>query len=194
VGAPCASIPTRCGPDWLPSSSLTLATGYLDNRNLLWHEQFEVIGRYYDQVRDRGPVTWGMTMGMSLVAHSPVPGGRPFRDVVPYRVNLDIPDRVPVVPSWLLPERVPIVGIEVPGGRGVYVDTPGEIGIIDLPINNVSIFEHRWQWIDEEMLPAWLDHVDAGTAADLVAEPIPDQGARQRLIPDWLLTYEPEGS
>jgi hypothetical protein len=161
------------------------------NRLLLHHEQRTVIGESYDAIRERGPITWGLTMGMSVIAHSPIPGGRPFRDVVPLRVGIDTPDRIPLVPDWAIPDRVPLVGVPVPGGGGIHLDTPDRIGV-DLPLNNVSIFEHRWRWIDEDMLPAWIGHVEGGTAGGLVFEPIADQAARQRIVPDRLLPYDPE--
>lgn len=162
------------------------------NRDLLHHEQERIIGDDYDEIRGHSPLSWMMTMGMSAVAHSPVPGGRPFREVVPYEVVVDTPDRFPLVPDWVVPDRIPWTEVDVPGGGGVHIDAPDEIHLLDLPLHNVSIFENRWRWIAQDMLPAWLDHVDDGTAAALVAEPLPDQAARQRLIPDWLLMYEPE--
>lgn len=170
------------GPD-------TVAGG---NRELLRHEQNQIIGDEYDQVRNHSWITWTMTMGMSVVAHSPVPGGRPFREVVPYEVVLDTPDRVPVVPDWLVPDRVPFTDVDVPGGSGWHIDAPDEVHVANLPIQNVSIFRNRWRWIDKDMFPAWIEQVDNESAATLVAEPIPEQAARQRLIPDWLLTYQPE--
>jgi hypothetical protein len=162
------------------------------NRLLLHHEQHTVIGDSYDRIRDRSPITWSLTMGMSVLAHSPVPGGQPFRDVVPYRVEIDVPDRIPVVPDRLVPDRIPFTDVRVPGGGGVYVVTPERVVLAELPLHNVSIFQHRWTWISEDMLPAWLGHVDAGTAGPLVSEPLADQAARQRIVPDRLLPYEPE--
>ena len=162
------------------------------NRDLLHHEQERIIGDDYDEIRTHSPVTWAMTMGMSGVAHSPVPGGRPFRDVVPYEVAVDTPDRWPLVPDWAVPDRVPFTDLDVPGGGGLYLDTPDRVELAELPVNNVSIFENRWAWIDGDMLPAWVDHLEDGTAAALVAEPLADQAARQRLLPDSLLPYEPQ--
>ncbi|MBW3558049.1 MAG: hypothetical protein KY454_14030 [Actinobacteria bacterium] len=120
-----------------------------------------------------------MALGMSVVAESPIPGGRPFREVVPYEVGLNTPDRIPVVPGWLVPDRVPYTDVRIPGGEGVHVDTPDQIRV-GLPINNVSIFEKRWQWIRDDMYPAWVRLVGSGAAGDLVATPIGDRGRRRR--------------
>lgn len=163
------------------------------NRRLLEHEQRWIIGDDYDRIRDHSPVAWAMTVGMSVVADSPVPGGRPFREVVPYEVAVDTPDRVPVLPDRVVPDRVPFTDVDVPLGGGVHVDTPDEVGILTLPLHNVSIHRHRWAWIERDMLPAWMRHVEAGTARGLVSEPLSAQAARQRLIPDGLLAYDPEG-
>lgn len=156
------------------------------NRDLLFHEQSTIIGDDYDAVRDHSAATWAMTMGMSVIAHSPVPGGRPFREVVPYEagVYVDTPDEVVV-------DRIPGIGVPLPGG-GVRIDTPDRVGVgVELPIENVSIFDNRWRWIETDMLPAWIDHVEGGTAAGLVEVPIAEQASGQRIIPDSLLPYEP---
>lgn len=177
---------------WRDIASGDYARTVQGNRALLRHEQEWIIGDDYDTVRGHSPVTWAMTMGMSVVAHSPVPGGRPFREVVPYELTVDTPDRWPLVPDWAVPDRVPFTDVGVPGGRGLYVDTPDHVEVASLPVNNVSIFANRWAWIEGDMLPAWVDHIEDGTAAALVAQPLADQAARQRLLPDNLLPYEPE--
>ena len=149
------------------------------NASLLRHEQSTIIGDDYDAIRDHSPTTWALTMGMSVLASSPVPGGRPFREVVPLEVGawVDTPDRVTIYPDRVGP-------LDLPFG-GLSIDTPDRIGgSVDLPLNNVSIFAHRWQWIEQDMLPAWIDHVHDGTAGPLVAVPIADQAVPQRLVPD----------
>ena len=97
-----------------------------------------------------------------------------------------------VVPDWAVPDRIPGTEVRVPGGGGIYVDTTDEVAIhvIDLPINNVSVFDQRWQWIEQDMYPAWLRLHETGASAPLVATPIDDLAAGQRNIPDWLLPYE----
>lgn len=157
------------------------------NASLLRHEQSTIIGDDYDAIRDHSPITWATTMGMSVLASSPVPGGRPFREVVPVEVGLyvDTPDRVTIYPDRVGPFDLPF--------GAVSIDTPDRVGAsVDLPLHNVSIFEHRWEWIETDMLPAWIDHVHAGTAGPLVAVPIPEQAAPQRLVPDvGPLRYDP---
>jgi hypothetical protein len=161
------------------------------NARLLRHEQERIIGTDYDRIRDHSPITWALTMGMSVIAESPVPGGRPFRDVVPYRVEatVDIPDRIPLVPDRLVPDRIPGTGIRVPGGGGVYVGTPGQLSAgVDLPLHNVSIFDNRWRWIETDMVPAYLALLESGGAQPLIATPIEELAEGQRLVP---LGYEP---
>ncbi|HEV2069931.1 MAG TPA: hypothetical protein VGR26_09070 [Acidimicrobiales bacterium] len=160
------------------------------NLRLLRYEQDRIIGDDYDAIRNHSEVTWLLTLGMSVVAESPVDGGRPFREVVPYQVELNTPDRIPVVPDWLVPDRIPRTDVRVPGGKGVSIDTADQVRI-GLPINNVSIFEKRWQWIGGDMYPAWVRLAESGTAGDLVATPIEDLVAERRTIPDSWLRYEP---
>ena len=166
------------------------------NLELLRYEQDQVIGDDYDDIRDRSPVTWALTVGMSHIADSPIPGGRPFREVVPYEVNVrvDTPDRLPLVPDWAVPDRIPGTGVRVPGGGGIHLDTPDHVEgtLIELPLNNVSVFDRRWEWIERDMYPAYLDLVDRGGAGPLIATPIDELAADQRTIPDWLLHYEAE--
>ena len=154
------------------------------NERLLHYEQLQTIGDDYDAVRDHSPVTWAVTMGMSVLAESPVPGGQPFRDVVNVDVGgyIDTPDEVDV-PIYVGPFKV----------GEVTVNTPDRIGVeVELPVQNVSIFDKRWEWISSDMLPAWMDHVEGGTAGGLVAMPIPEQAEPQRIVPDvGPLRYDP---
>ena len=99
------------------------------NEALLRREQQNVLEPFYDQIRERGPlgVTGkAMSVALSVLAESPVPGGKPFRDVVKYDVYLDIP----------------FVG----GKYDVKVATvPGDI----------TKFDDRWNWIKNDMLPRY---------------------------------------
>ena len=107
-------------------------------------------------------------------------------------IELNTPDRIPVVPDWLVPDRIPRTDVRVPGGKGVSIDTPDQIRI-GLPISNVSVFDKRWQWIESDMYPAWVDLAESGAAGDLVATPIEDLAAERRTIPGSWLRYEPGG-
>lgn len=168
------------------------------NEMLLDHEQRTIIGQDYDAIRDRSPITWALTMGMSVIAESPVPGGQPFRDVVPYEVRIEVttpevsvrtPESVGT-PRSVFGREIPSFSVDVPN---VGVDIPShDVGatVAELPINNVSIFEHRWQWISEDMVPAWQHLLETGEAADLVSVPISEQADGQRMVPNWLLSYE----
>ena len=149
------------------------------------HEQNTIIADDYDDIRNRSPITWALTMAMSYTAESPIHRGDPFREVVPYEVRtpvLDTPDRVPLLPSWM-------------PGDPVYLDTPDRVGgtIDELPINNVTIREYRWQWIIGDMFPKYMELVNAGQAGGYIATPLEELAAERRNIPDWLLEYQPGG-
>jgi hypothetical protein len=160
------------------------------------HEQRTIIEDDYDAIRDRSPITWGLTVAMSLAAPSPVPGGTSFRDSVPYEVNVSwqspevhirIPERVDLDP----PGPIPNIGFGLPGGG---TELRGRIEIdetlAELPINNVSIDEKRWQWVTRDIIPDYQGLLDSGRADEVIGVPIPEQGAAQRLVPDRLLPYE----
>jgi hypothetical protein len=71
------------------------------NRNLAYVEQHDVIGDDFTRLRTgRGIVGHAFTLATSAVAASPVPGGRPFREVVPYEVALDMPGSAPARTAW----------------------------------------------------------------------------------------------
>ncbi|MBW3651606.1 MAG: hypothetical protein KY458_13660, partial [Actinobacteria bacterium] len=166
------------------------------NRALLRYEQQRTIGKDYDDIRNRSEVTWLLTLGMSVVAESPIDGGHPFREVVPYEVKptVNTPDRLSV-PDRLVPDRIPFTDVRVPGGGGFSINTPDSVSVKlgEVPINNVSVFDKRWQWIREDMYPAWLRLVDSGDAGNVVATPLQDLAAERRIIPDSWLRYEPDG-
>lgn len=120
------------------------------NKALLHHEQLTVIGDDYDRFRESSVLADAFTFVLSVTAESPIPGGRPFRDVV-----------------------------------------RRESGPLSLPVENVTIFEHRWEWIEEDLYPAWLGLIRAGQASGLVATPVDELARQRRLIPDSLLPYRP---
>lgn len=170
--------------------------GYANER-LAFIEQHDVIGDDFDELRNRNPVTWAVTMGMSLVAESPVPGGDPFREVVPSTVGVtvDLPDRVPVIPPIppvAVPDWFPGPGFGFPGNDGVYIDTPDDATVeVDLPVNNVSIFDNRWTWITEDMLPAYDAFLAGDGFADLEGTSLAELARGRRVVPDSVLPYDP---
>jgi hypothetical protein len=162
------------------------------NRNIAYVEQHDVLGDDFTRLRlGHGVVGHGVTLATSVVAESPVPGGRPFRDVVPYEVVVDLPDRVTVVPDRAVPDRVPLLGWQVPGGDGVHVDTPDEAHLADVPVNDVSLFRNRWAWVTDDMLPAYRRFVAAGGWRDYAQADLAALARDRRVVDDDLLAYTP---
>ena len=162
------------------------------NRNLAYVEQHDVIGDDFTRLRTgRGVVGHAFTLATSAVAASPVPGGRAFREVVPYEVAVDTPDRLAVVPDRLVPDRVPGTGWRVPGGDGVAVDLPDEAHLADLPVNDVSLFRNRWAWITDDMLPAYRRFLARHGWDDYAHTPLVDIARDRRVVDDDLLEYRP---
>ncbi len=113
---------------WREIDSRDAARVQRGNLRLLRYEQEKIIGDDYDAIRDHSEVTWLSTLGMSVVAESPIDGGRPFREVVPYDVKPTVnTPRIPLVPDRLVPDRVPFTDVPVPGGGGVSIDTPDQV-------------------------------------------------------------------
>jgi hypothetical protein len=99
------------------------------NEALLKREQQNVLEPYYDQIRSRGPlgaIGKGMSVALSLLAESPVPGGKAFRDVVKYDVYVDVP----------------------------FVGDDKDIKVATVP-GDITKFDDRWSWIKNDMLPKY---------------------------------------
>ncbi len=146
------------------------------NQALLVREQRDIIQDDYDAMRaHHGIVGEAFTRIMTWVAPAPIPGGRPYRDVVTHDifVGVDTPDEIPI----------PFT----PWG----IDTPDEVGVhIEIPRGTLAKFNDRWEWIETDMLPAWeaLVHDDPERARQLVGTPVAERADDFRLVP---LPYDP---
>lgn len=143
---------------------------------LLRREQYEIIQPDWERIADRGPgdVVGGAVSGYLLAAENPVPGGRPFREVVTDVTEREVP--------W---PRPPIV---LPFGS--YV--PPQSRPIEHPSGDMTSADDRWRWIENDMLPAYLalaDERPEELAAILAApiEPGDPHVQRLRMLP--LLPY-----
>lgn len=110
-------------------------------------------------------------------------------------VTVDLPDRIPVIPPIppvAVPDWLPGPGFGFPGSDGVYIDTPDEVSVeVDLMVNNVSIFDNRWTWITEDMLPAYDAFLAGDGFADLADTSLADLARPRRVVPDSVLPYDP---
>lgn len=161
------------------------------NRELAQHEQRNIIKADYDRIRTHSPLTNTLTVAMSYVAPSPVPGGTSFSDSVPYQVGVS--RQVPSV-RLEVPERLPVPGpvsVPLPGG-GAGFDTPQvdfDVTFAELPLHDVSIDERRWEWVTRDILPDYDRLLDSGDPDQVIGRPIRDRGAEHRTIPDTILPY-----
>ncbi|VVJ17670.1 Uncharacterised protein [Amycolatopsis camponoti] len=97
------------------------------NRELLLREQKTVVAPFYGRIRDMKDFDL-IPDRMSREALSPVPGGKPFREVV--------------------------------------------------PDGDLTVFEHRWKWIETDMLPAY-EGLAPQRRRQLVNTPLADLAARR---------------
>ncbi|MGH2764095.1 MAG: hypothetical protein ACRDLD_16195, partial [Thermoleophilaceae bacterium] len=149
------------------------------NRELLLREQQRVIQDDYDDMRaHHGPVGDLFTYGFSTMADNPVPGGQAYRDYDPIEVNVDIPTpdvEVPVTPLG-------------PFGPSVEIYSTPDIHIreeLPLPAGNLSNFDDRWAWIENDMLPRYQELLaDPEATRSLVSTPVADRAADFRKLPD----------
>ncbi len=171
---PRTDMPAKVLAAWHDIDSGDPARIAAGNRELLYREQHDTIQANYDRIRDHSTITHALTIGMSVMAESPVPGGRPMRD---YMTN------VPVVTP----------GVEIKHPFGVPVPVPGvDVHHIPIPDKNVSVFADRWEWIDGDMLPTYLKDLrqDPAGTRRAIDTPIEQYGRDKRMVPNvWPFRY-----
>jgi len=156
-----------------------VATG---NKALLRREQYFVIQRDYGDMRaHHGDVGEVFTALTTWIAESPVPGGRPYREVVNH-VNFpdgwDLP-KLPTAPKV----RIPGTDYKVGGWEGSDLPDVGDSGAI--PRGNIAKFRDRWEWIEGDMLPAFdeLADDDPERLRSIIETPVGDRADDLRLVP-----------
>lgn len=146
------------------------------NRELLLREQERVIQDDYDAMRDHhGPMGDVFTYGFSTMADNPMPGGEAYRDY----------DPIVLGGEWDPPE-VPIGPL---GPFGPHWDwDPPDVGAhvtLPLPAGNLSNFDDRWGWIENDMLPHYQELLrDPDATRALISTPVADRAADFRKLPD----------
>jgi len=112
---------------------------------------------------------------------SPVPGGRPYREVVNHVNFPDGPNfpKAPTAPKV----RIPGTDYKLGGWEGPDGPDIGDPGAV--PCGNIADFEDRWEWITEDMLPAFdeLVRTDPELLDQIVNTPMPDRAEPLRRVP-----------
>ena len=144
------------------------------NTQLLRREQLEIIQDDYDDMRGHhGPVGDVATYAFSVMAENPVPGGQAYRDYDPITIEADIgpPDLtfgVPFGPSWTWDSPDYHLEQELP-----------------LPAGNLSNFEDRWGWIENDMLPRYQELLqDPEATRAIVSSDVAARAEDFRKLPD----------
>lgn len=136
------------------------------NKALLRREQYDVLQKDYDAMREHhGPVGEVTTAVMTGMAQSPVPGGKPYRELFNHEIK--IPLVAPLVPQspFGLPDPRPHVTLSVPEG-------------------NISNFDDRWAYLERDLLPRsrqLFDHPE--TMRQLVQTPVAQRAEQYRVLP-----------
>lgn len=133
------------------------------NRALLYREQHDVIQNDYDEMRDHhGPIGEAFTDALTWTAGNPIEGGDSYREDHHYNPEIEIP---------------------APGPLGIFVQAHITIPI-DVPTGNVADFEDRWTWIEQDMLPAYLEGLeDPEHMQDIVDQSVADRADDLRMVP-----------
>ncbi|GAB2777711.1 hypothetical protein GCM10027020_33990 [Nocardioides salsibiostraticola] len=132
------------------------------NKQLLYREQWDIIADDYDRMRDHSPTGDLVTWGITAVGAPSIPEAQGYADVFPEVIDLgDTPRNIGplLLPSTSLGEVV----------------TP-------LPDGNIANAEQRWNLIEEDTLPAYLDlvHDDPDRLRDLVASDFDERVEQSR--------------
>lgn len=150
------------------------------NADLLLREQERVIQDDYDAMRDHhDPVGDMFTYGFSAMAENPMPGGQAYRDYDPITIEADI--------------GPPDLTVGVPFGPSWTWDTPDYHFEEELPLpaGNLSNFDDRWGWIENDMLPRYQELLqDPEATRAIVSSDVAARAADQRKLPDL---YYPGG-
>lgn len=135
------------------------------NTTLLYREQNVVIKDQYNQMYQHdGPVGQAFTYMMTTVGAASIPGTHTPGEYRPLTFGGDVD--IPVV-----------VGTET---VGVHVVTP-------LPDFNITNAQDRWDYVTHDTLPAYqkLLQQDPNLARQIIATPVQDRIAQQRLSARW---------
>ncbi|GAB10221.1 hypothetical protein GOARA_053_00480 [Gordonia araii NBRC 100433] len=126
------------------------------NRALLWREQHDIIDSDYQALKSHPITGLAFTYGMTVAGSPSIPGADAFSEVFPYEVTVPAP-----------------VG---PFGLYGHVDTT-----ITLPDGNIADFDSRWNLIEKDTLPAYLETVDNGSARDIVSSDFAERMNNSRI-------------
>jgi hypothetical protein len=133
------------------------------NTSLLEREQHFVIQNDYDEMRDHhGPVGDAFTEALTWTANNPIPGGHSY--IHDYHHNLEVPVPTPVPVPFFHP-KVPVPFVQVPDG-------------------NVSVYDDRWRWISDDMLPAYQRYLEQPNLVQATIDtPVATRAEQYRLLP-----------
>jgi hypothetical protein len=108
-----------------------------------------------------------------VMADNPMPGGQAYRDYDPITIEADI--------------GPPDLTFGVPFGPSLTWDSPDYHfeEQLPLPAGNLSNFEDRWGWIENDMLPAYQDLLrDPEAARAVVSGDVAERAEDFRKLPD----------
>lgn len=121
------------------------------NVALLRREQFQIIQRDYERMRDHFPTGPAVTWGMTLIGAPSIPRARGYADVFPLTVNVETPGPGRFgTPRSILGRDVPSVSVDNPAQVSVEIETP-------FPAGNISNADQRWALIEQDTLRRYLD-------------------------------------
>jgi len=147
------------------------------NTELLHREQWQIIPRYYDEMRNHEPTGEAMTYTMTLIGQATIPGTHFYGEVFPLGATIETPGPEHLgTPSSVFGVPVPHVSVDNPLQGTVTIETP-------LPDGNISDRVDRWNLITHDTLPAYQDLLanDPERARAIIATPVDQRIDASRL-------------
>lgn len=160
-------------------------------RGLAYREQFDIIGRNWDRMRDHPPLGDAVTYLFTVVGKPSVPGARFPGDVSPLVVPVT-PERIPLPDPGDLPFVPGLPFVDLPD----HIELPSQVHVrTSLPDFNVADRDSRWEYFNADTMPRYVELLEQdGVVHDLTAGDMADRIAHERTVrrvPPILAEHDP---
>jgi uncharacterized protein YukE len=162
---------------WVNIDSGSAALIREGNEALLHREQFEIIGKDYDDMRNHGVTGEAFTYALTAIGAPSIPGAHTYNEIDPLVLHQDLTPKSFGTPSSIFGVGIPHVSVDDPLHVQVDITTP-------LPGGNVSDRTDRWTLITQDTLPAYQDLLDTDIerARSIIASDVAGRVDDQRLV------------
>lgn len=147
------------------------------NEALLHREQFEIIGKDDDDMRNHGVTGEAFTYALRGIGAPSIPGAHTYNEIDPLVLHQDLTPKSFGTPSSVFGVGIPPVSVDDPLHVQVDITTP-------LPDGNISGRDDRWKLPTQDTLPAYqhLLDTDIERARTIIASDVAGRVDDQRLV------------